>query len=541
MKKKLIAAALVVCALCNILPSAAMAAAPAYKVSDTYAGGEYYERLSRVELTGEWRIDLVNVALSQVGYHEGDSKDDYAGGNFSGGSNFVEYGSVYGGIDAEWCAMFISWCARQAGIPTYIINNASRAATDGAGGTQKYYFHMASYRKANYTPVLGDIVFFSSTGYGTDHVGIVVGFTDTGIITVEGNRLNAVRMNTYDFDNEYIVRYGYYAQPTEMKASGFEYSELEFIHNEGVHGVIPGYKELYSFETLTATKGSSFALPPNAFERAGHKLLGYCAMRTDTGEWYGEGGWKSREDMLYAGEKPYLFRDGSGLMFDGELAEAKSIKMYCLWSRDDGQTICDSSMPPFEGPDDLGWINPYNDIFRGNWFYEAVRDASMAGMINDARAFRFMPDEDCTRRSFVTWLYCINGSPELQTEEGLHFTDVGPGDTAVRWAYENGVFYGISETEFGPEFPLTREQAAVMLFRMLNGTEGGEVSPFLDNDDISDWAYSAVAWAQSQGIIGGSPTEGGFNFLPKNNLSRAEALTLALRCEVWNKTIDMVE
>ena len=75
-KKKIIATAVLICAVLNMLPAAVMAATPAYKVSDTYAESEYYTRLSEVELTGEWRVDLVNVALSQVGYHEGDSKDD---------------------------------------------------------------------------------------------------------------------------------------------------------------------------------------------------------------------------------------------------------------------------------------------------------------------------------------------------------------------------------------------------------------------------------------------------------------------------------
>ena len=70
-----------------LFPTEARAAEPLLKVSDLYRDSVYFQRLSDVSLSGDYRADLVNVAISQVGYHEGDSYDDYAGGNAVGKDN----------------------------------------------------------------------------------------------------------------------------------------------------------------------------------------------------------------------------------------------------------------------------------------------------------------------------------------------------------------------------------------------------------------------------------------------------------------------
>lgn len=51
---------------------------------------------------------LINVALAEEGYKAGSNRDN-------------KYGKWYGANNVDWCAIFISWCANQAGIPTSII------------------------------------------------------------------------------------------------------------------------------------------------------------------------------------------------------------------------------------------------------------------------------------------------------------------------------------------------------------------------------------------------------------------------------------
>ena len=63
----LLATAIASASLCM----AASAVEPSYKVSSDYKDTLYYDNLLAFELTGDGATDVVAVALSQLGYHEG--------------------------------------------------------------------------------------------------------------------------------------------------------------------------------------------------------------------------------------------------------------------------------------------------------------------------------------------------------------------------------------------------------------------------------------------------------------------------------------
>ncbi|MBE6741091.1 MAG: CHAP domain-containing protein [Ruminococcaceae bacterium] len=117
--------------------------------------------------TGNQRTDIVQVAKTQLGYTEGKN-------------NNTKYGAWYGLNYNPWCAMFVSWCARQAGIPTSVIKNSACA---GAGSS---YFNIPYYNGSNYTPKSGDIFFTKDWS----HVGIVYYTDGNYFYTIEGNSNN---------------------------------------------------------------------------------------------------------------------------------------------------------------------------------------------------------------------------------------------------------------------------------------------------------------------------------------------------------------
>ena len=92
-------------------------ALPEYKPSEGYMSSKYYTALTEYKLTGDQRYDTVALALTQLGYHEGDSELDFDGMNTMGGKNFVEYNRIYGKVDNgegngtsygyAWCAAFV--------------------------------------------------------------------------------------------------------------------------------------------------------------------------------------------------------------------------------------------------------------------------------------------------------------------------------------------------------------------------------------------------------------------------------------------------
>lgn len=111
-----------------------------------------------------------------------------------------------GGTSYAWCAVFLGWCADQAGIDTDTI-----PLVRGTVAMQRFYENLGRYTKysASYTPKVGDIIFFDWSGGrgGVDHVGIVVAVKDGMITTVEGNYSDQVSCNTYAINHKYITGY----------------------------------------------------------------------------------------------------------------------------------------------------------------------------------------------------------------------------------------------------------------------------------------------------------------------------------------------
>lgn len=117
--------------------------------------------------TGNYRQDIINVALTQVGYKEGP-------GNSNG--NDTKYGQWWGHNPMAWCAVFVSWCADQAGIPESIIKQSSFSNAKSFGFSSSF----TAYQK---TPQPGDLFFRD----GNAHVGIVYKVDGNTFYTIEGN------------------------------------------------------------------------------------------------------------------------------------------------------------------------------------------------------------------------------------------------------------------------------------------------------------------------------------------------------------------
>lgn len=179
--------------LLTALPS--LSAEPSH--SESYASGIFCRRLNNVALTGDARTDLVNVAMSQIGYCEGNSKTDLSGCT-EGTKNYTEYGLWYNNLQDEpggyeraaWCASFVSWCAHQAGIEEgTLFYHAYTVYGVNWFIDQDLAYTRQQVEDGQYTPRPGDIVYFKSNRNGdkVNHVGIVVKYEDGILYAVEGN------------------------------------------------------------------------------------------------------------------------------------------------------------------------------------------------------------------------------------------------------------------------------------------------------------------------------------------------------------------
>lgn len=218
------------CLLLAVQP--VFAAALEYTGSASYADGRYYTALTALSLTGDPRTDIVAIARSQIGYQEGDSASQLSG-EVSGSSNYTEYGRWYG-LQDMWCAMFVSWCAYNAGVPTTVVPKHSFTVS----GLNQFISWGRAYTRAEvaagaYTPQAGDIIYFKSARNTnkTNHVGIVTGFSGDTIYTVEGNTSSAeistnggaVCAKSYSTSNTFVVYVccpDYDGTPVSQPASG---------------------------------------------------------------------------------------------------------------------------------------------------------------------------------------------------------------------------------------------------------------------------------------------------------------------------------
>ena len=179
--------------------------------STLYANSSYYLALTQVTLTGNYREDIINIALSQVGYHEGNSGADYAGGNVNGSNDYTEYGRRLDSIGKAWCSEFVSWCIRMAGVPVHIVTSSRSANVSNFTkdtSAEWYTWNDTFYGSGSYTPRKGDILLWSwdDNNYSTEdnlsHTSIlwdVEAQNDGSIIlkTIDGNSNNQVEVKNY--------------------------------------------------------------------------------------------------------------------------------------------------------------------------------------------------------------------------------------------------------------------------------------------------------------------------------------------------------
>ena len=145
--------------------------------------------------TGDQATDLVEVARTQVGYHEG--TNNYTKYN-------VWFGSLNGyGYNYAWCQTFVAWCANQAGIPTSMIPRVS-----GTVSGMDFFKKNGTWKDAGITPEKGDIIYLHSKSSSGYHVGIVADVSGGQISTIEGNSSDRVAERSYSVGNSSIVGYG---------------------------------------------------------------------------------------------------------------------------------------------------------------------------------------------------------------------------------------------------------------------------------------------------------------------------------------------
>ncbi len=164
----------------------------------------------------------------------------------------------------------------------------------------------------------------------------------------------------------------------------------------------------------------------------------------------------------------------------------------------------------------------FSDVPASYWAQAVINKLSTLGYINGYPDGSFKPENSISRAEFATVLVKAFNLP---LASGKVFDD-----TANHWAkdhiagaYAAGIVSGYSESSFGPDDPITREQMAAMIVKAAKIEAATEKVAFTDSGEVSDWAKDALAAVVQNKIMQGYPDGA---FAPRNKATRAEAVTV---------------
>ena len=183
------------------------------------------------------RQKIIDIAKSEIGTSEnplGSSNVKY---------NTWYYGHAVSGANYPWCAVFISWCADQAGIPTSIIPR-----TASVSNLQTFFINQGLYKNKGYNPNPGDIMIQKSNG--ASHTGIVIESNGATFSTIEGNTSNKVAKRSYSLNDNRLSGFGtpQYIETQSAETQTKETKEINSVVIKSISGAGSIKRQIYTLE-----------------------------------------------------------------------------------------------------------------------------------------------------------------------------------------------------------------------------------------------------------------------------------------------------
>ena len=174
---------------------------------------------------------------------------------------------------------------------------------------------------------------------------------------------------------------------------------------------------------------------------------------------------------------------------------------------------------------------PFKDVKESAWYHDAVAFSYLNGYMSGTSGTAMAPHSPLTREAAVAILARMSGDDLSEFDTESIFADVKSGlwyTREVNWAYAKGYISGMTPDSFGVGRSMTREQFARVLWLYLTDRYGeGELTDtlgsFRDINTLSDWAYEAMSYCVSKGLINGTSAD---TLSPRTLLTRAQMAVL---------------
>lgn len=546
--------------LCTVLALVLLLTGMVYSAPEVSA---YQAAKPLPALTGNKAQDVVNIALSQVGYKEVNGGSVY-GAWWSSVTGWGDY--TYLG----WCSIFANWCAYQAGAGMNISYDKNSAVP----GNSLQWMQNNAYADRSFRtdPKPGDFIYFGN-GNNVQHVAIVVGYDSaTRMVTfVGGNQSNAVTKETTKYVSnvkwgyQYVLGIGrpnygdgdtpvmpsctcseeyagYYVcttvnDPLNIRAEHSTYAS--------VLGGIPSGAKVYvskaqvtgddvwahvEYNGISGYASMNYLRPVEDYwvdtsRDSSGKLTGVKITVLDNG--------KGAVLPVTLTEKiPAAASVSQAIPIEVELPEAFRLELTVsaetadygnvfIARHADGteellkNTVVDGQNLSVSVEKDVTLYLVKNsisfpDVPAGYWAEKEIGYMSAREYMLGKRDGSFGPNEAITRRMVALMLYRLAGEPVVSGT--CSFSDVQQDlyYNAILWANQQGIITGYSDGTFRPTTEISRQHFALMLHRytmamghLLPAVTDRELSEFSDSQQITAASKEACQWALSCGLING--------------------------------------
>ena len=163
----------------------------------------------------------------------------------------------------------------------------------------------------------------------------------------------------------------------------------------------------------------------------------------------------------------------------------------------------------------------FSDISGVEWAKEAIISLYKKNIISGVGENLFQPERAVKREEFIKMLLLSAG---IEIKSGnCELNDVDNNAWYAPYIYtavEGNVTKGINRDEFGIGLPITRQDVAVLMWRIEKEPIIECDEMFIDETEISEYAINAVKWMKKEGLISGYSDN---TFKPKKSITRAEA------------------
>lgn len=172
----------------------------------------------------------------------------------------------------------------------------------------------------------------------------------------------------------------------------------------------------------------------------------------------------------------------------------------------------------------------FHDVPQAEWYAGYVYAMEAEGVIGGKTATRFDPNGKVTRAEYIKMLACtLKSRAEYDSYKGLGlFTDIKGhwAEGIINWGAQEGIL--TSGGKFTPDTPLTRGEAALMMYRFSQKfPEKAPLTPVRDPKNFSDVGgvsqeiREAIDACCRAGVIGGD--KGKDTFRPNDTTKRMDA------------------